>query len=161
MAMVASGPHIPACAMPMSAEGRRNIQIGVSGCISAEYQKIEIALSKQLSTSLLASQGELAHRVSRMRRAFAKQYGFVVPDIRVADDLSIPAKTYQIKIHGTVVASEELRIGDVLVAARAAIAYYDDRLADKKSQRMIGQHGSLTDQERIVPLIRLGAFAAP
>ncbi len=51
------------------------------------------------------------------------------------------------------------RIGDVLVAARGEIAYYDDRLADKRAQRMIGQHGSLTDQERIVPLIRLGAFA--
>lgn len=50
------------------------------------------------------------------------------------------------------------RIGDVLVAARSAIAYYDDRLTDKKPQKMVGQHGSLTDQERIVPLIRLGAF---
>ncbi len=65
-------------------------------------------------------------------------------------------------LYGPRVDAEVLpRIGDVLVAARAAIAYYDDRLADKKSQRMIGQHGSLTDQERIVPLIRLGAFAAP
>ncbi|MFT3799098.1 alkaline phosphatase family protein [Microbacterium sp.] len=53
------------------------------------------------------------------------------------------------------------RIGDVLIAARGAVAYYDDRLADKKAQGMIGQHGSLTDQERIVPLIRLGAFARP
>lgn len=52
------------------------------------------------------------------------------------------------------------RIGDVLVAARAGIAYYDDRLADKGPQRMVGQHGSLTDEERIVPLLRLGAFAA-
>lgn len=77
--------------------------------------EVEIALGKQLSTSLLASQGELAHRVGRMRRAFAKQYGFVVPDIRISDDLAIPGKTYQIKIHGTVIASEELRIGDVLV----------------------------------------------
>ncbi|MET0736620.1 MAG: nucleotide pyrophosphatase/phosphodiesterase family protein [Microbacterium sp.] len=51
------------------------------------------------------------------------------------------------------------RIGDVLVAARAAIAYYDDRLADKAPQRMVGQHGSLTDLERVVPLLRLGAFA--
>lgn len=51
------------------------------------------------------------------------------------------------------------RIGDVLVAARAAVAYYDDRLADKKAQKMIGQHGSLTDLERIVPLVRLGASA--
>lgn len=51
------------------------------------------------------------------------------------------------------------RIGDVLVAARSGVAYYDDRSVDKKPQRMIGQHGSLTDQERIVPLVRLGAFA--
>jgi flagellar biosynthesis protein FlhA len=77
--------------------------------------EIEISLGKQLSTALLSSQGELAHRVGRMRRAFAKQYGFVVPDIRITDDLALPSKTYQIKIHGTVVASEELRIGDVLV----------------------------------------------
>ncbi|MGE0024407.1 MAG: FHIPEP family type III secretion protein, partial [Hyphomicrobium sp.] len=77
--------------------------------------EVEIALGKQLSAALLASQGELAHRVGRMRRAFAKQYGFVVPDIRISDDLGIPPKTYQIKIHGTVVAAEELRIGDLLV----------------------------------------------
>jgi predicted AlkP superfamily pyrophosphatase or phosphodiesterase len=51
------------------------------------------------------------------------------------------------------------RIGDVLVAARSAIAYYDDRLDDKGAQRMVGQHGSLTDEERTVPLIRLGTFA--
>lgn len=50
------------------------------------------------------------------------------------------------------------RIGDVLVAARTTVAYYDDREPDKKPQNMIGQHGSLTDQERVVPLVRLGAF---
>ncbi len=51
------------------------------------------------------------------------------------------------------------RIGDVIVAARAAVAYYDDRLFDKAAQKMVGQHGSLTDEERTVPLVRLGAFA--
>lgn len=50
------------------------------------------------------------------------------------------------------------RIGDVVVAARAGIAYYDDRPHDKAAQRMVGQHGSLTTEERLVPLIRLGAF---
>ncbi|MBA8816072.1 putative AlkP superfamily pyrophosphatase or phosphodiesterase [Microbacterium halimionae] len=58
------------------------------------------------------------------------------------------------------VASEVLaRIGDVIVAARADIAYYDDRLPNKGPQRMIGQHGSLTAAERVVPLIRAGAYA--
>lgn len=59
----------------------------------------------------------------------------------------------------SVAAEVEPRIGDVLVAARARVAYYDDRPKDKAGQKMIGQHGSLTSAERIVPLIRLGAFA--
>ena len=51
------------------------------------------------------------------------------------------------------------RIGDVLVAARAQVAYYDGRLSDTSGQRMVGQHGSLTAEERLVPFLRLGAFA--
>lgn len=83
-----------------------------------EYLKtfeIELCLGKQVSTKLLANQDKLADRVTKMRKKFAKQYGFVIPDIRLTDDLMIPPKSYQIKIHGTVVVSEELRIGDVLV----------------------------------------------
>lgn len=50
------------------------------------------------------------------------------------------------------------RIGDVIVAARKRIAYYDSQ-ADPKAQLMIGQHGSLTDDETRVPLLRFGAFS--
>ena len=50
------------------------------------------------------------------------------------------------------------RIGDVLVAARKRIVYYDSRPLDQSARNMIGQHGSLTADERIVPLVRLGAF---
>jgi hypothetical protein len=50
------------------------------------------------------------------------------------------------------------RIGDVVVAARKRIVYYDSRPLDQAARNMIGQHGSLTAEERIVPLIRLGAF---
>lgn len=64
-------------------------------------------------------------------------------------------------LFGTAVDPEvRQRIGDVLVAARAQIAYYDGRLVDTSAQNMIGQHGSLTSEERIVPLLRLGGFAA-
>lgn len=77
--------------------------------------EIELCLGKQVATALLKAHGELAQRVGKMRRSFAKQYGFVVPEIKLTDDLAIPPKSYQIKIHGTVVAGEELRIGDILV----------------------------------------------
>jgi flagellar biosynthesis protein FlhA len=82
---------------------------------SLRTAEIEVCLGKQISAALLASHSDLAQRVSKMRRKFAKQFGFVVPDIKLTDDLTLPSKTYQIKIHGTVVASEELRIGDLLV----------------------------------------------
>ena len=50
-----------------------------------------------------------------MRRNFASQYGFVVPEIKLTDDLDYRAQDLpdQGARHG--VASEELRIGDVLV----------------------------------------------
>ena len=51
------------------------------------------------------------------------------------------------------------RIGDVIVAARRLIAYYDSRDANQAARNMIGQHGSLTDEELRVPLLRSGAFA--
>jgi flagellar biosynthesis protein FlhA len=64
---------------------------------------------------LLSSHNELASRVTKMRRNFAKQYGFVVPDIKLSDSLAIPQKAYQIKMHGTIVATHELRPGELLV----------------------------------------------
>jgi flagellar biosynthesis protein FlhA len=77
--------------------------------------EIEICFGKQISTVLMRASSDLPQRVAKMRRKFAKQYGFVVPEIKLAEDLSVPSKSYQIKVHGTVVASAELRLGDVLV----------------------------------------------
>jgi flagellar biosynthesis protein FlhA len=77
--------------------------------------EIELLLGKQVSTRLLGAHQELAFRVGKMRKKFATQYGFVVPEIRVSDDISIPDKAYQIRIHGTTVASNMLRVGEVLV----------------------------------------------
>lgn len=77
--------------------------------------EIEICFGKQISTVLMRPSSDLPQRVAKMRRKFAKQYGFVVPDIKLTEDLSVPSKSYQIKVHGTVVASAELRLGDVLV----------------------------------------------
>ncbi|MGO1411027.1 alkaline phosphatase family protein [Microbacterium sp. JB110] len=62
-------------------------------------------------------------------------------------------------LFGEVAEHVRARIGDVLVAARGLWAFYDDRLANKQAQNMIGQHGSVTPEEMTVPLIRLGAYA--
>jgi len=77
--------------------------------------EIELVLGKQLSSELVTNPGELSRRVAKMRRKFAEQYGFVVPEIRVSDSLTIDPKSYQIKIHGTVIASQQLKVGELLV----------------------------------------------
>jgi predicted AlkP superfamily pyrophosphatase or phosphodiesterase len=62
-------------------------------------------------------------------------------------------------LYGPVASAARDRIADVLVAARSGIAYYDRREASRQAEEMIGQHGSMTDDEVRVPLVRAGAYA--
>jgi len=87
---------------------------------SLKTAEIELLIGKQLSTRLIASHQELAFRMGKMRKKFATQYGFVVPEVRLTDDFSIPSKSYQIKIHGTVVAEHKMRVGEVMVLLGAS-----------------------------------------
>jgi flagellar biosynthesis protein FlhA len=82
---------------------------------SLRTAEIELLIGKQLSAKLLVSHQELAFRMAKMRKKFASQYGFVVPEVRLTDDLTIPGKSYQIKIHGTVVAEYQMRVGEIMV----------------------------------------------
>lgn len=54
---------------------------------------------------------------------------------------------------GTVDPAVEPRIGDVLVLAREAVAFYDRSRVGDGPMRMVGQHGSWTAAERRVPLV--------
>lgn len=49
------------------------------------------------------------------------------------------------------------RLGDVILAARKGFTYYTPGM-DERARAMVGQHGSITDDETTVPLVRLGAF---
>ncbi|OQP84362.1 flagellar biosynthesis protein FlhA [Rhizobium rhizosphaerae] len=77
--------------------------------------EVELLLGKQVSTRLLGAHQELAFRVGKMRRKFATQYGLIVPEIKVTDDIGIPDKAYHIRIHGTTIASNTVRVGEVIV----------------------------------------------
>ena len=102
-------------ARALEAEHQAEEELRQSVKESLKAPQIELCLGKQISGAFLSSHSELAQRAGKMRRLFAKQYGFVVPEIKLTDDLSMPPKSYQIKIHGAVVANEQLRMGDVLV----------------------------------------------
>ncbi|MEM5502505.1 MULTISPECIES: flagellar biosynthesis protein FlhA [Ahrensia] len=77
--------------------------------------EVELVMGKQLAARMLPKKQEIAHRMKKMRKRFAVEYGFVVPEIQVTDDFSIDPKSYQIKVHGTVVAEYKLHLGDLMV----------------------------------------------
>ena len=81
---------------------------------SLKTAEIEVAFGKQIATAFLGSQEELAFRMARMRKKFATQYGFVIPEVKISEDLALPQKAYQIRIHGTAFSLHELRLGEVL-----------------------------------------------
>ncbi|MDQ0664824.1 hypothetical protein QFZ35_003322 [Arthrobacter ulcerisalmonis] len=60
-------------------------------------------------------------------------------------------------LFGDVRPAVEGRIGDVMIAARDAVALYDGRRMRPTAMEVVGQHGSLTKSEREVPLL---CFAA-
>jgi hypothetical protein len=56
-------------------------------------------------------------------------------------------------LFGDVRPEVSLRIGDVMIAARDALAFYDTRRVRPTAMEVVGQHGSLTKAEREVPLL--------
>ncbi len=58
-----------------------------------------------------------------------------------------------------VAAEVEPRIGDILIAARKNVAYYDSRVTVRSGRSMIGQHGSFSPAEIAIPLLRFGSYA--
>ncbi|MGY4365151.1 hypothetical protein ACVW1A_001216 [Bradyrhizobium sp. LB1.3] len=74
------------------ADERAQLEAKESVKESLKTAEIELALGGHLSVHLLGSRTELAHRVAKIRKKFAKQYGFVVPEIKLTDNLSIDSQ---------------------------------------------------------------------
>ena len=53
----------------------------------------------------------------------------------------------------------QARVPERILLARGEVAFYDRRTAKAQSLKMVGQHGSIDDEEQRIPLIKLGAFA--
>jgi len=90
--------------------------------VKAELDRpeLELTVGKQLASTVLRSPTELTHRVAKIRRKFAREYGFVIPEIRVSESYTVTPKGYEIAVHGTAVTAETLRVGDYLVVTGEA-----------------------------------------
>lgn len=89
------------------------------------------------------------HDAELVRAAWAEAFG--TKAWIVSRDEAIEAGWYGALVRDQV----RPRIGDLLVAAREPIALFDVQRVGTRPLAMIGHHGSLTDAERLVPLITL------
>jgi len=56
----------------------------------------------------------LMRRVTGIRKQISKELGFVIPLVRIKDDMALPANSYRITIGGTIVAEAEIWPDDLL-----------------------------------------------
>ncbi|MEE8638480.1 MAG: flagellar biosynthesis protein FlhA [Candidatus Margulisiibacteriota bacterium] len=62
-----------------------------------------------------AQKGPLLERITLIRYNIGQELGFVIPGVRVMDDLSLPPDQYIIEIRGTKVSAGEIKMGHHLV----------------------------------------------
>jgi hypothetical protein len=126
--------HVLVDARPELVDGVRHIG-GEPRCLALWFEPALTGGDRQRVTDAWrAAEGQRAWVLTRDEAIAAGLYGPVADEVRG-------------------------RIGDLVVAARSGVVYYDGREANRAPERMIGQHGSLSDEETRVPLVRAGAFA--
>src|SRR3989339_483428 len=76
-----------------------------------------------------AQKGPLLERITLIRYQIGQDLGFVIPGVRVMDDLSLPPNQYTIEIRGTKVSTGEAFMGHHRV---------DMRLAEVKTKKLTG-----------------------
>ncbi len=82
--------------------------------IKATLQIDPIELELGYNLIPLVEKGDLLNRIRAMRRQIAQELGFIVPPIRVRDNLSLSPNAYRILIYGTEVASGEVMVDKYL-----------------------------------------------
>ncbi|MCA9027236.1 MAG: FHIPEP family type III secretion protein [Planctomycetaceae bacterium] len=78
-------------------------------------ERASVEVGSRLIPLVKSSQSKgIAERITLLRRDFAKSNGLWIPPIRVVSNLELASDSYRVQIAGRVVATGELRIGQLL-----------------------------------------------
>jgi flagellar biosynthesis protein FlhA len=103
------GADLPATGAPAGATGPEKVEKLLA------LDPLELEVGYSLIPLVDPGQGgDLLDRVRLVRRQFATDLGFVVPPVRIRDNLQLKSVGYAIKVRGLVVAQGEILIGHFL-----------------------------------------------
>ncbi len=74
----------------------------------------ELRLSTDLATHVLATTSTLSLRIESLRKQFARDYGFALPQLSVRADKKLTLGTYQVCVQGAAIAAGELEFDKLL-----------------------------------------------
>ncbi|MEI4485505.1 flagellar biosynthesis protein FlhA [Frigidibacter sp. MR17.14] len=76
---------------------------------------IRLDLGATLVPLIASKEAALPGKVQSLRNLFVREYGFMMPSVRIKDDASLPVTTYAILVHGVEVGRGEIRPHSLLV----------------------------------------------
>ena len=80
-----------------------------------DFDDIHIEFAPNLVAMVLAPVTGLDSRIANMRNHVATAFGFILPEIRLTDEASLPAGSYRIRLHGVERVADRLFPDRVLV----------------------------------------------
>ncbi|PHK93721.1 flagellar biosynthesis protein FlhA [Pseudoroseomonas rhizosphaerae] len=78
---------------------------------------VRLELGMGLVSLTAGRQGGLSDKIKKLRRAFGLEYGFVLPAVRIKDNMDLASGEYSIQVQGVEVARETLMLGRLLAFA--------------------------------------------
>jgi len=93
----------------------------VAGLLQIDPLEVEIGYGLIPLVDTGASNG-LLNRITMIRRQVAMELGFILPKIRIRDNLQLPPNSYAIKLRGEEIAQGSLMVGHYLAMAAGPVA---------------------------------------
>ena len=78
---------------------------------------VRLELGMGLVSLTAGRQGGLSEKIKKLRRAFGLEFGFVLPAVRIKDNMDLASGEYSIQVQGVEVARETLVLGRLLAFA--------------------------------------------
>jgi flagellar biosynthesis protein FlhA len=82
-----------------------------------KLDEIRLNVGAALVPLVNSDDAALPGKVKSLRKLFARDYGFVLPSVRITDDTSLPSNSYAVLIHGVEVGRGEVRPMGIMVIA--------------------------------------------
>ncbi len=80
-----------------------------------DLDEIHVEFAPDMVASVMDSSTGLGARITSMRNHIVGLYGIVIPEIRLTDNVELPAGTYVVNIQGVEVARARLQVGKTLI----------------------------------------------